>query len=670
MATNKLNTATFNYGGTQLNLTKSATQAAVRYTPGMKPKGEDQKEQVRDFELVDTDPDGLDDQLDVLRAQPEVSVGTHVWLVEDADDTPMIPTGYLYIEFQPGTPQDIEREILEDLNLNMREVIGPDAYRVNTTTESPNPIKCAITLQANPLIAVAEPEFMTKPVTNFFSMPSGPYFPTQWHLENKGTQIPVIDLENSVYSAAHFRRGADAKVTEAWDFLQSLGNPNLKIAVIDTGFDTEHPKLRGNGTKLRNVFNAVNRSADVSPWYQAQDGSWGVFDHGTSCAAVAAGAVDNSGVLGAAPESRVVLIKLDVLSDDAIVKAFEHALLNGVDIISCSIGFPKPVPLSTWVTNTITKVARQGRNGLGIPIFIAAGNANPASSNQPRLVSDFAAHPEVICVSASNSLDEHSSYAFYGPNVFLCAPTNGNNGVGITTATVYLGADGQSLEHGYTSNFGGTSSATPLAAGVCALMLSANRNLSVAQIKQILRSTVDKIGGSGNYDSNGRSQYLGYGRLNALAAVQMASNNGTAQPETPIEQPIQPSTSTQKGIVTYQFLNVRSGPGTNYDKVKQLKQGDVVPLLEKLPNWWRIGAGQYVNADYVQVLAGGGTQVVSRHGKVLSPTLNVRSGPSTANAKVGLLEQGATVTILQATPDGWMRIGANQWVFSKYIQEV
>ncbi|MFZ4478054.1 MAG: SH3 domain-containing protein, partial [Saprospiraceae bacterium] len=61
---------------------------------------------------------------------------------------------------------------------------------------------------------------------------------------------------------------------------------------------------------------------------------------------------------------------------------------------------------------------------------------------------------------------------------------------------------------------------------------------------------------------------------------------------------------------------------------------------------------------------------VSRHGKVQSPTLNVRSGPSTSNAKVGLLEQGATVTIFQSTPDGWMRIGANQWVFSKYIQEV
>jgi uncharacterized protein YgiM (DUF1202 family) len=497
-------------------------------------------------------------------------------------------------------------------------------------------------------------------------------------LENLGTQIPVIDLENSVYSAAHFRRGADAKVKEAWAFLQSLGNPNIKIAVIDTGFDTDHPKLRGNGNKLRNAFNAVNRSADVSPWYQAEDGSWGVFDHGTSCASVAAGAADSSGVLGAAPESKIILIKLDVLSDDAIVKAFEHAMLNGADIISCSIGFPKPIQLSTWVSNTITKVARQGRNGLGIPIFIAAGNANPASNNQPRQVSDFAAHPEVICVSASNSLDEPSSYAFYGPNVFLCAPTNGNNGVGITTGTVYLGADGQSLEHGYTSNFGGTSSATPLSAGVCALMLSANPNLSFAQIKSILRSTADKIGGSDNYDDNGHSQNLGFGRINALEAVQIASNAAHNTPDTPddtpddpgSDTPDQPAAAPQKGIVSYAFLNVRSGPGTNYDKVKQLKQGDIVALLEKLPGWWRIGAGQYVNADYIQVLAGASTQPVSRHGKVISPTLNVRNGPSTANAKVGQLALGNNVAILQTTADGWFRIGAGQWVFSKYIQEV
>lgn len=681
MATQKVKTASLRYGDSRLELTQSNKQAALRYTSGKKMRDSNlvTQEKVRDFELVQSDDDDMDTHLDRLRQQPDVSVGTHVWTVDEHENNPLIPTGYLYIEFQPDTAYEVERAVLDGLQLNIREVIGPDAYRVCVTSNSPNPVKCAMILQEHAHISVAEPEFMTKPITNFFAMPSGAFVDTQWHLENRGVQIPVIDLDNSVYSAAHFRRGADAKVKQAWNFLQSLGNPNLKIAVIDTGFAADHPQLRGNGSKLRNPFNAVNRSTDVAPWYQLEDQSWGVFDHGTSCAAVAAGAHDQTGVMGSAPESRLILIKLDVLSDDAIVKAFEHALLNGADVISCSIGFPKPVPLSTWVRNTISKVARQGRRGQGIPICIAAGNANPASNNQPRLVSDFAAHPDVICVSASNSLDEPSSYAFYGPNVFLCAPSNGNQGVGITTATVYLGQDGQTLELSYTSNFGGTSSATPLTAGVCALMISANPDVSLSQLRYILKNTVDKIGDPSEYDENGHSQTMGFGRLNALKAVQMAAQLAQPEPDEPAPDApdsAEPHAQVLRGKVNNAFLNVRSGPGTNFPKIRQLQGGTLVDLLEKLPGWWRIGSDAYVSADYIQVLIPShdedDTTVsnATRRARVVSPTLNVRSGPSTNFAKVAVLNQGALVSILNTNAEGWHQIGPNQWVLGKYVQMV
>jgi uncharacterized protein YraI len=94
----------------------------------------------------------------------------------------------------------------------------------------------------------------------------------------------------------------------------------------------------------------------------------------------------------------------------------------------------------------------------------------------------------------------------------------------------------------------------------------------------------------------------------------------------------------------------------------------VVTLLEKVPGWWRIAPGQFVNADYIQVLAT--TGVATRQGKVVSPTLNVRTGPSTANAKVGELQQGASVSIFETSPDGWHRIGTGRWVIGKYIQVV
>ncbi len=672
----KVNKATFNYGGTQISLTKSKTQGAVQYTPSLRkavPKRAARgvaapSQELEGFEVFNAKRN-LDQKLDELRAKPEVAVGTHVWHVDGEDDIPFVPTGNIYIEFKPGTDDLKQRELIEEMHLNVKEVVGPNAFRVSVTAESPNPIKCVMTLQKKKIVQVAEPEFVTTPVTGDFAPPTGRFIATQWHLENTGSPIPIVDIPNAVYGTAHFKRGADARVKDAWAFLGGLGSKNIRIAVIDTGFAVDHPQLRGDGTKVRNTFNAANRSADVSPWFRAADGSWGVFSHGTSCAAVAAGAWDVQGILGAAPNARIIPIKLDILSDEAIKNALEHALLNGADIISCSLGFPKPVPLSTYVSNYVSKVAREGRNGKGLPMFFAAGNANPASNNQPRQISDFAAHPESICVTASNSLDEHSDYSFFGANAFLCAPTNGNDGVGITTATVDVDGQGQ-LALGYTSGFGGTSSAAPLTAGVCALMLTANPNLSLAQIRNVLRQSTDKI--AGGYDANGHSPYLGYGRLNALKAVKMAAQlaGGTGSPgtTTPVTPP--PPASGQRGKVISKFLNVRSGPGTANPKVAELKQGDIVNLLEKVSGFWRIGPGQFVSADFVQILANNGATVTSRKGKVTSSFLNVRSGPGTTNPKVAELKQGAVVTIFETSSNGWHRIGDKKWVIGTNVQEV
>ncbi len=681
MATKKTNKASFKFGGETINLSKSKTQVAVRYTSGMKRatkrKNAAEPEHIRDFEVVKS-ARGIDQKLDALRLKPEISVGTHIWIVDGEDDAPFIPTGYLYIEFKPGTAYEKQQAALEELNLNVRQVVSSEAYRVSTTPDSPNPVKCAMLLQKNRIVKIAEPEFLSKPVAgDDFSAPTGKFINSQWHHENSGGQIPIIDIPNAVFGTQHFKKGADAKVRAAWAELQGLGSKAIKIAIIDTGFDTDHPALRGDGTKIRNTFNAANRSADVSPWFQASDGTFGVFSHGTSCAAVAAGAWDAQGVLGAAPNARIIPIKLDILSDDAIQKAFEHALLNGADIISCSIGFPKPVPLSTYVSNYISRVVREGRNGKGIPVFIAAGNANPASNNLPRQISDFAAHPDLMCITASNSLDESSSYTFFGTNAFLCAPTNGNDGVGVTTATV--SANGNSLAHAYTSRFGGTSSAAPLTAGVCALMLSANPDLTLSEIKDILRRSADKIGSG--YDGNGRSPKLGFGRLNALRAVKLAAgkggNTGSGQGSDPSSgsgsgnsggagQP-----ATQRGKVTSKFLNVRTGPSTSNPKVAELHRGDIVNLLEKSGRFWKIGQGQFVSADFIQVIASNGAPApVIRKGKVTSTFLNVRTGPATTNAKVGELKQGALVSIFETSSNGWHRIGDSRWVIGSNILEV
>lgn len=684
--TKKVNKATFSYGGVQINLTKSKDTAAVQYTGEAKTRSAKRSGArgasappptlpIRGFELIKKR--GMDQQLDKIRSNPDVAVGTHVWHMDEMGDAPFIPTGNLYIEFLADSDILKQRSLLEDLGLNIKETVGVAGYRVSVTADSPNPIKCAMQLQKNKMVQVAEPEFATLPAERSFANPTGQFIGTQWHHENTGTAIPIVDIPNAVFGNSHFKKGADAKVKEAWRFLQSLGDKSLKIAVIDTGFATNHPQLRGDGTKVRNPFNADKRTSDVSPLVQYSDGSWGVMSHGTSCAAVAAGSWDNKGVLGVSPNARIIPIKLDILSDEAIKSAFEHAFLNGADIISCSLGYPKPVPLSTFVSNYITKVAREGRGGRGIPMFFAAGNANPASDNRPRAVSDFAAHPEVFCVTASNSLDERSDYSFFGPNAFLSGPTNGNDGVGITTATCDLSADGRSVELLLTSGFGGTSSAAPLVAGVCALMLTANPDLSVANIRSIFKQTCDKIGPAGTYNANGHSQFLGYGRINALKAVQAAralQSGGTVVTPTPTPAPTSTPTSTPtpapaptgtglQGKVISPTLNVRTGPASSNAKVGELKQGNIVSLLEKVGGWWRIGVGQFVSGDFIQVISAGG-----RPGRVVSATLNVRNGPSVASPKVAELKQGASVSVFETSGDGWHRIGDGRWVLGKFVQ--
>jgi subtilisin family serine protease len=673
----KLNKASFNYGGVTLNLTKSTTQAAVRFSS--KPNARTAKSvdsALESFSLVSAKK-GVDTKLDKLRALPEVANGTHVYTVDDNGDAPFVPTGNLYIEFKEKADAEQQQAILESLHLNIKENIGGGAYRVSVTPLSPNPIKCVISLQKNKAISLAEPEFLTYPAEREFAPAAGRFGTTQWHYENTGNSIPIVEIPDAIYGTDHFKKGADAKVKATWEYMRSLGSKSLKIAVIDTGFATEHPQLKGDGTKVKNPFNAAQKIPDCNPMYDIGGGQFGVHSHGTSCAAVAAGAWDQNGLLGACPNARIIPIKLDVLSDEAIKNAFEHAFLNGADIISCSLGYPKPVPLSSYITNYLKKVVRDGRGGKGLPIFFAAGNANPQSNNMPRLVSDFAANPDLLCVTASNSLDQSSDYTFYGSNAFICAPTNGDPGVGISTATVDISSDGTSMEYGYTSNFGGTSSATPLVAGICGLVLTANPSLTLEELKTVLKKSSDKIGGADQYDANGHSDFFGYGRINALKAVKMAeamlgtptkpntetnTNTGTASTGTSTNTGSSSSSTRQKGKVLSKTLNVRKGPGTKNAKVAELKQGDLVDMLEKVDNWWRIAKEQYVSADYIQVVH------AQKTAKVINTFLNVRSGPSVANQKVAELKLGDVVTVFEINAENWVRIGDSRWVLGKYIQ--
>jgi len=131
-----------------------------------------------------------------------------------------------------------------------------------------------------------------------------------------------------------------------------------------------------------------------------------------------------------------------------------------------------------------------------------------------------ASHPDTIAVGASTNFDYRSHYSQFGTGLDFVAPSNGGT-QGITT-TDRTGIAGYDLGN-YTSTFGGTSSSTPLAAGVAALMLSINPNLTAQQVREIMRNTCDRAGSS----SSDWNQYYGYGRINAKKAVDEAARTGS-----------------------------------------------------------------------------------------------------------------------------------------------
>src|SRR5262249_31936824 len=157
----------------------------------------------------------------------------------------------------------------------------------------------------------------------------------------------------------------------------------------------------------------------------------------------------------------------------------------------------------------------------------AAGNeSRDIDDPTARSVNGFAIHPDVIAVAACTSRDQRSDYSNFGEAIAVGAPSSGSGGWGGTTSGVmgqYIGEDGMLLEVGYdpgsfTDGFGGTSSATPLVAGICALLLSIRPEMTASAVKELIQKTARRIGPPSAYDAQGHSREFGFGCVDAHSA--------------------------------------------------------------------------------------------------------------------------------------------------------
>lgn len=358
-------------------------------------------------------------------------------------------------------------------------------------------------------------------------IPNDPRFNNQWHLRNLGQGGGVAD--------------ADSDVDLAWDVNQG-GSSSIVVAVIDDGVQAAHPDLNvwinsgeisgdgidndGNGwVDDINGWNFVTLSNASEPI--------GSDAHGTAVAGVAAARGNNNlGVAGAAYNSRVMSIKVFHDNSVAALDDFASALLYAAgitadgrgtwragDLVNNSWGGGGPFP-SMNAALAIGVV--EGRGGVGATYFFSSGNNGSGVLGEPSGQSAFT--PGVIAVGSTNNQGVRSSYSQYGAALDILAPSNGGT-LAIDT-TDRTGGDGYAAGD-YTgtgaTGFGGTSSASPLAAGIGALALAQAQALGVtlrpADFRAMIRNSTDLIGGVNYNITTGKHIEYGFGRVNAFTLM-------------------------------------------------------------------------------------------------------------------------------------------------------
>lgn len=609
----------------ELRLRKSKRLAGLRMSPNSRSiTAPDYVQQevhpnIGGFQLVelDTTDRSLEDKLDEVRAREEVEVGTHVYFPEGSN-RPLIPTGDIFLTFEEGVSEEEQAIVLEEFALELVERRSAEEIVARVTPASPNPIRVAAMAQDSCLVKTAQPDLDTILDEYSFALPSDQLLSHQWYLQNNGF---VPD------AAVQLARGADARVVNAWRRLGNLGSSSVTVALIDNGFDLSHPDIQG---KVVRPFDMWNNSPAI---YQGDPR----YTHGTPCASLAIATSNGTGMVGVAPNARFMPISGTSFSSRATEQMFAYCVANGADIISCSWGTTdQAYRLDSIKEAAIARAVRQGRGGKGCVVLFAVGNESL------NYVNFYAAHPDVIAVAACTSDDRHASYSNQGMEVTVCAPSNGNWPLLAARASWDTGnpyeagerkfwVDGRSRGNAY-KHFGGTSGATPIVAGICALMLSANPNLTAREVKEILIQTADKIGAPGEYIA-GHSRKYGYGRVNAEAAVAEALRRRSSGSPAP-SGPTPPSGST--GATPSTGAGTSSSSGNLFEvNVQQVPR-----------TGWGVQVGAFSSYDNVMTLV---NRLKSQFGQPVFVQESRVNGRALYKVVVGVYPSAQQASALQAT---------------------
>jgi proprotein convertase subtilisin/kexin type 2 len=366
-----------------------------------------------------------------------------------------------------------------------------------------------------------------------------PLYGDQWHLKNTGQAGAT-----GTAGIANEDINVEPVLTSCGTGTTCRGE-GVRIAVVDDGLEIAHEDLAAN-IATGQGYNYVTFSSD--PTNAPTDMTSG---HGTSVAGiVAARDLNDLGVRGVAPRANLVgynLLQNGLASNEA------DAMTRGAAAVAVSTNswgapdqtgnlFPSDLSWRTAINTGLTT----GRGGRGIVYTWAAGNGAVGLSDGtcPTCVVDNsnydgqANYRGVMAIGAVTDQGTKSSYSERGANLWVSAPGGEFCDAHTITTVDRTGAAGENtgaagaLDYAnlsYTKCMNGTSSATPMVAGVAALMLQANPNLGWRDVRAILAATARKndaldvewaVNGVGfHFNPN-----YGFGVVNASSAVVSAQS--------------------------------------------------------------------------------------------------------------------------------------------------
>lgn len=267
---------------------------------------------------------------------------------------------------------------------------------------------------------------------------------------------------------------AQIKASLAWDCTRADG---VRVAVLDTGIDYEHPDLRPN---YRGGVSFITEE----PTPMDYNG------HGTHCAGIIAAAINGAGIVGVAPSAELFGVK--VLSRggsgswSGIIAGIDWAIKQRMHIVSMSLG-------GVSAPSAVEAICKLAWNR-GLLLVAAAGNTNPNGGP----VDAPGKFQSVIAVGAITSANTRATFSDKGPEVELCAP-----GVDVLST----------LPRNSYGRMSGTSMACPHVAGAAALAWGSHRYANNVTIRRLLAWTADDLG------VPGRDPLYGFGRVDAFQAA-------------------------------------------------------------------------------------------------------------------------------------------------------